>query len=182
MAWNRFLLFPPGFSAAWKGTHWSPQDKEDPWNTLKLGWTLRTSSIVLLHHAFVLRSKSQKYSLLIRSEISHHRLKHLTKLLSFSKGDLSSVCNYKLPMLQITPEDGHKSPMNCKKPQALSVQAFRQDKSRLFSPVRGAALIYITGRSAPLCATSLKGEIDCVFLVLYPHLNSAVKNTFLDYV
>ena len=99
------FCFPQAFQLGWKGTHWSPQDKEDPWNTLKLGWTLRTSSIVLLHSAFVPRSKLQKYGFLTRSEISHLWLKHLTKLLSFSEGDLSSVCNYKLPVLQIALED-----------------------------------------------------------------------------
>lgn len=112
MAWNGFLLFPQAFQLGWKGTHWLPQDREDPWNTSKLGWTLRTSSIVLLHAAFVLRLKLQKYGFLTRSEISHHWLKHLTKLLSFSEGDLSSVCNYKLPVLQITPEDsGAQTPV-----------------------------------------------------------------------
>lgn len=65
-------------------------------NTWMHGWTPRTSSTVLLHGAFVLRLKSQQHVFLTRSQISHHWLKHLTKLLSFSEGDLSSICNYKL--------------------------------------------------------------------------------------
>lgn len=65
--------------------------------------------------------------------------------------------------------------MNCKKPQAPSVQAFRQDELQLFSPDSGAMLIYIMGRSAPLCATSLKGEIDCILLAPYLCLNSAAE-------
>jgi len=72
--------------------------------------------------------------------------------------------------------------MNCKKPQAPSVQACRQDKLQLFSPVSGAVLIYVMGRSAPLGATSLKGEIDHVLLAPYLCLNCPVKNIFPEYV
>lgn len=100
-----FFCFLWAFQLSQKGTHRFPQDEEDPWNTLKLGWALRTSSIIFLQSAFVPRSKSQKYILLVRSEISHHWLKLLTKLHSSSEGDLSSVCNSKLPVLQITVED-----------------------------------------------------------------------------
>lgn len=73
-------------------------------------------------------------------------------------------------------------PMNCKKLQALSVQTFRQDELQLFSPVSGAVLLYIRGRSAPLGGTSLKGETDRVLLVPYLCLKSSVKNIFLDYI
>lgn len=73
-------------------------------------------------------------------------------------------------------------PVNCKKLSALSVQIFRQDKVQLFSPVSGAVLIYIRGRSAPLCGASLKGETDCVLLVPYLCLKSSVKNIFLDFI
>lgn len=72
--------------------------------------------------------------------------------------------------------------MNCKKPHAPSVQALRQDKLQLFSPVSGATLIYVMGGSGPSCATSLKGEIDCILLAPYLCFNSPVKNIFLDYV
>lgn len=74
-------------------------------NTWMHGWTPRTSSTVLLHGAFVLRLKSQQHVFLTWSQISHHWLKHLTKLLSFSEGDLSSICNYKLPVLPLNSED-----------------------------------------------------------------------------
>lgn len=105
MAWNRFLLFPSGFVLSGK----EPTDVHKVEmifeNTWVHAWTPRTSSTVLLHAAFVLRLKSQQYGFLTRSEISHHRLKHLTKLLSFSEGDLSSICNYKLPVLPLASED-----------------------------------------------------------------------------
>lgn len=93
---------------------------------------------------------------------------------------ISCLCCHSLqrtPALNVT-----KSPMNCKKLQALSVQTFRQDKLQLFSPVSEAVLIYIVGRSAPLCGTSLEGEIDCILLVPYLCLESSVKNIFLDYI
>lgn len=116
------FCFPQAFQLGRKGTHWSPQDKEDPWNILKLGWTLRTSSTVLLSDAFVLRSKLQKHSFLTGSKIGHDWLKHPTKLPSFSEEDLSSVCNYKLPTLQIAPEDsGAQMPaLNVTSPQWIA--------------------------------------------------------------
>lgn len=143
-----FFCFPQAFQLTSKGTHWSPQNKEDPWNILKLGWALRTSSTVLQHNTFMLRWKSQKYPSLTGSGISHDWLEHLTP--SFSEGDLSSVCNYKLPALQIAAQQTLELKCLLSTSQIFSELQetsstfcvdLLQDELQLFSAVRAAMLI-----------------------------------------